>query len=47
MDVLSKAPILASSTEEQYSAHTVAQVATLEQALMNQNAASVLCTLAS
>ena len=48
MDVLRKAPpILASLTEEQYSADTVAQVAAEEQALTHQNTASALRTLVS
>ena len=47
MDVLRKAPILASSTEEQYSADTVALVAALEQALTHQDTMSALRTLAS
>ena len=47
MDVLRKTPILASSTEEQYTAETVTQVTALEQALAHQNTASALRTLAS
>ena len=39
LDVLRKAPIL-SSTEEQYSAATLAQIATVEQSLTHQNTAS-------
>ena len=47
LDVLKRAPVLTSSTEEQYSAATVAEVAELEQTLTHQNTASALRTLAS
>ena len=47
LEVLRRAPVLSSSTEEQYSAATLAQVAMLEQSLTNQNTASALHTLAS
>ena len=43
MDILKKAPILASSTEKQYTADTVAQVAAWVQAFTHQNSASALC----
>ena len=47
LDVLRRPPVLSSSTEEQYSAATVAEVASLEQFLTQQNTASALRTLAS
>ena len=47
MDVVRKAPILESSTDQQYTADTVAQVAALEQALTHQKTASALRSLAS
>ena len=47
LNILRKAPILSSSTEEQYSADTVAQVTALEQSLTHQNTASALRILAS
>ena len=47
MDVLRKPSILASSTKEQYTADTVAQVAAGSQAFKHQNSASVLHILAS
>ena len=47
VDVLRKAPILVSSTEEQYTADTATQVAALEEALAHQKTTSVLRTLAS
>ena len=47
LEVLRKAPILSSSTDEQYSAASLAKIASLEQSLMHQNTASALHTLAS
>ena len=46
MDILRKAPILASSTDQQYTADTVAQAVAWVQAFTHQNSASVLRILA-
>ena len=47
LDVLRKAPILSSNTDEQYSAAMLKKVSSLEQSLVHQNTASALRTLAS
>ena len=47
LNILRKALILSSSTDEQYSAATLAKVSSLEQSLTHQNTASALRTLAS
>ena len=44
LDVLRMAPILSFSTDEQYSAATLAKISSLEQSLMHQNTASALRT---
>ena len=46
LNVLRKATILSSTTDEQYSAATLAKVSSLEQSLAHQNTASALRNLA-